>query len=218
MTPTHDPWSIEDAANADIPEPQHTDFSSVPDGAWVLVRNATRDQKEGAQPKVITIEGKDGKPDWFKFKTAFIVEGGDKNVKPSHAGKYIFFECSTHKGPEAAAGLPLNGSLYNLILDSLTPEAAPAKDRWSKALGILGAKHKEHPEVPTEDTQLLYSIMFKEVLMDMPYRIVGQCYTPKPKAGRTFKPSQTLGSINAATVEVMRDKGIKELVKDDSGF
>lgn len=221
-TMTTDFWS--DAAETTVPEPPRPQFSEVPDKAWVIVKNATREQKEGAQPKILTINGNDG--DWYKFKTAFLVTGGDDKVKPAHVGRYIFFECNTHRHPEKDnQAMPCGGALYNLILDTLAPIDAPTSERWAKARAILAGKGAELTsqgitlDSCNGDTQYLYAVAFKEVLLDKAYTVLGQTYTPKPRQGKTYQPGQTLGSITADLTANRTEKKVKVIeAADGDGF
>ena len=206
-----------DSAEVDLPEPPAPSFAEVPDKAWVLIKNTTSEQKEGAQPSIKTIEGKNGGEDWFKFKTAFLVEGGDDKIKPAHIGKYIFFECNTHRHPEKDSALmPCGGALYNLILDTLAPMPGTATERWAVARPILAKKAIEEGLTPDSfagDKQHMYAVVFKEVLKDKAYTVIAQTYTPKQKAGSTFQPSQTVGSITANTPENRTEKKIAKAVE-----
>lgn len=190
-------WDLDNMP--DVPEPPKPQYADVPDKAWVLIKNATREQKEGAQPKILTLDGREGP--WYKLKTGFIVVGGDTAIKPNHAGRYIFWECSTHKNPEKdPPNMPCHGQLYNLILDALAPVDEPVASRWQKARAILARKAAElayTPETFQGDTQLLYASVFKEVLLDTAYTVIAQTYTPKPREGKSYQPSQTVGSICA---------------------
>lgn len=216
MPATSDFW--DSAATQDVPPPPKPAFDTVPDKAWVLVANATRDQKEGAQPKIQTIPSVKGDGDWYKFKTSFLVQGGDDKIKPAHIGRYIFYECNTHRHAEKdPENMPCGGQLYNLILDALAPIDAPVGERWAKARAILARKAAElalTPESCQGDTQYLYAVVFKEVLLDNAYTILGQTYTPKPKPGKTYQPGQTLGSI---TANMTANRTEKKIVAGD-GF
>ena len=206
-----------DSAEVDLPEPPAPSFAEVPDKAWVLIKNATSEQKEGAQPQIKPIAAKDGGEDWFKFKTAFLVEGGDDKIKPAHIGKYIFFECKTHRHPEKDnQAMPCGGVLYNLILDTLAPAPGTATERWAVARPVLAKKAAELALTPDScegDTQYLYAVVFKEVLKDKAYTVIAQTYTPKQKAGNPFQPSQTVGSITANTPENRTEKKIAKAVE-----
>jgi hypothetical protein len=220
VTPTTADFWDDAANNTDVAEPPKPQFADVPDKAWVLVKNATREHKEGAQPKIQSWEW-EGRTN-YKFKTAFLVTGGDDKIKPNHVGRYIFFECNAHRHPEKdPSNMPCGGQLYNLILDTLAPVDAPTPERWAKARVILGAKAKEMNMTPDScngDTQYLYAVVFKEVLLDNVYSIIGQTYTPKKKEGKTFQPSQTIGSITANMTANRTEKKVRELATDKVAF
>ena len=212
------------ASEAPVPEPPKISFADVPDKAWVIVNNATREQKEGAQPKIITVSGVNGGADWFKLKTAFLVTGGDDKIKPAHIGRYIFFECSTHRNPEKDnPAMPCSGPLYNYILDALDPSDDPAPARWARVRAILTRKATEMsltPETCNGDMQYFTAVLFKEVLLDQAYTVLGQTYTPKAKPGKSFQPGQTMGSITANTPANVTEKKVKLIDKpaEDGGF
>jgi hypothetical protein len=216
-------WA-EASLETDIVEPPRPQFDTVPDKAYVLIKNTTREHKEGAQPKIITATHGDNS--WFKFKTAFLVTGGDDKIKPAHVGRYIFFECSTHRNEEKDnPAMPCSGPLYNLILDSLAPIDAPTPERWAKARAILAKKGAElakaDPPVTLEscngDTQYLYSVTFKELLLDKSYQVIAQTYTPRPKPGKSFQPGQTVGSITADMTSNRTEKKVKLIEAESKG-
>lgn len=210
-------WDPDKAPELKIVEPPKATFADVPDKAWVLIKNATKEQKEGAQPKILTITGgRDG--DWYKFKASFLVIGGDASIQENHVGRYIFYECNTHRHPEKDnPAMPCGGQLYNLILGSLAPVDEPVASRWQRARAVLAAKAAELAYTPSTfngDTQLLYASTFKEVLLDTSYNIIAQTYTPKPKAGKTFQPGQTIGSVTADRTTNRTLHKVKSLVEE----
>lgn len=202
----------------DVAGPPNSSFADVPDKAWVLVKNTTREQKEGAQPKIKTITGgRNG--DWYTFNTGFVVVGGNAAIKNNHLGRYIFYQCNTHFNPEKDnAAMPCGGQLYKLILDTLAPVDAPVATKWHTARAIMAVKAAELAyDVSTfkGDTQLLYASVFKELLLDKAYTIIAQTYTPKPREGKSYQPGQTIGSITSDMTVNRTEHKIKVIGEDE---
>ena len=88
--------------------------------------------------------------------------------------------------------------LYNLILDTLAPEGADTQARYQAAMAKLSEKATalgQTPETFGGNTQLFIASVFKEILLDQSFSVIGRTYTPKQRAGSQFTPQQTIGSV-----------------------
>jgi len=207
-------------ANEEVAAPPSVGGSDLPDKLRVVVENCTA-KHGGAAPKVKPYG--EGANAFHKFEMGLVLVGGEEKAQP-FAGRFIFYKTNVHKPTEervqqwidnattpetkkrheglmkALPKLPLNGDLYNMILDTLAPEDGDVQNRWQLAFSKLKTM-KEAKSYTTEafdnDVQLLIATCFKDILLEQKFQVIGQTYTPKGKPTDKYPPQQTVGSIKA---------------------
>jgi hypothetical protein len=119
--------------------PQEPMFEDLPPKAWCLGRTATADQG-GAAPTTRKNEGKDGKPDWYKFNVGLSTLGGDRLITAAHANKMCFFGVGidpweNDSGPVSGklAGF-MNAVLATGVASDVKDPKARSKARWAASM------------------------------------------------------------------------------------
>jgi hypothetical protein len=176
---------------------------------------------------------------FYKFKSPMVVVGGEAKLDPKFVGRYVFVEFNVEKPTverlnKSIATASANGNdatvkrlegqlgaldkypcapeLYNLILDTLAPAPGTAAERWVIARAMLGGMGKAKGytlEACNGNSQYLYALAFKDLLLAQSYQVIGKTYTPKQREGSTFEPQQTLGSIGSYTEDEAKKRKVK---------
>lgn len=221
---------MQEMADREVVAPPQGGSSDIPDKLRVVVQNTTSENGKAA-PTVKDI-GKE--KSFHKFKTGLIIVGGEKKAE-DYNGRYIFLDYKVHKPTDemlqdwldkatdeghikrlkaqitANPKLPLDGELYNFMLDTLAPTGEDVQDRWKRVMAVICAKATEKGYTGDAfggDAQLMVATVFKDILLDNAYNVIGQTYTPKQRAGSTYTPGQTLGSVEAFTEETAKKRKV----------
>ena len=135
-------------------------FESLPAGAWVLGRTATKENGKAA-PEVRTFDinkGPNAGGVFYKFSVGLLAEGGDKALKPKkHRNGLVFFGQSVHPGPQEPDKMTLSGRLTGFLNSVFGPgigvdeeDEERHKLRWHNTLKVLG-KVRDDNSISVED-------------------------------------------------------------------